>query len=251
LGIAGALSGSNSDKTRAVTSVVNGASLAPGISATSWITIRGANLAATTRKWTASDFSGGKLPAQLDGVAVTVNGVPAYVAYISPDQLNVLAPDDPGAGQVVVQVTSAAGASNAFQATKNDMAPAFFQSAPQYPAAVHADGSLVAPAGSIAGVNSTPAIPGETIQLFGTGFGPTTPSAPSGELFSQAMLLASPVKVTIAGQSAAVAYAGMTGLGLIQLNVTIPVDLPSGDATIRASIGDVSTQAGLFVTVGK
>src|SRR5438309_7949970 len=47
--------------------VVNGASFEQDVSAGSWITILGANLATTTRAWAASDFNGGVLPTQLDG----------------------------------------------------------------------------------------------------------------------------------------------------------------------------------------
>ncbi len=35
-----------------------------------------------------------KLPFNLDGVSVTINGKPAPVEYVSSSQINVLAPDD-------------------------------------------------------------------------------------------------------------------------------------------------------------
>ncbi len=57
-----------------VTAVTNSASGAPGISGSSLITIQGSNLSKTTRGWGASDFVGGNLPTQLDGVSVMVNG---------------------------------------------------------------------------------------------------------------------------------------------------------------------------------
>ena len=41
----------------------------------------------------ASDFVVNRLPTQLGGVSVSIDGKPAYVYYISPTQINVLAPD--------------------------------------------------------------------------------------------------------------------------------------------------------------
>ncbi len=60
-----------------------------------WITIRGANLAppGDARTWRPSDFTGsGLMPTTLDGVNVFVNGTPAIVYYISPNQIDVLTP---------------------------------------------------------------------------------------------------------------------------------------------------------------
>ena len=59
-------------------------------------------------------------------MSVTINGVPAYVEYISPTQINVLAPDDATTGSVQVQVTAAGQTSNSFTAQKQQFAPAFF-----------------------------------------------------------------------------------------------------------------------------
>ena len=59
----------------------------------------------------------------LDGVSVTVNGKPAYVYYISPTQLNVLAPDDPAIGSVPVQAKSPLGTSNIVMASKGTSSP--------------------------------------------------------------------------------------------------------------------------------
>jgi uncharacterized protein (TIGR03437 family) len=37
--------------------------------------------------------------------------------------------------------------------------------------------------------------------------------------------------------------------GLYQFNVTVPTGLPSGDAAVAATIGGVSTQTGVLLTV--
>jgi len=95
--------------------IVNGASLLPGFAANSWATIFGTNLASTTDTWS-SFIVNGKLPTLVDGVSVTMGAKPAYVYFVSPGQINVLAPDV-GPGPVAVTVTTPGGTSSTFTAT--------------------------------------------------------------------------------------------------------------------------------------
>ena len=57
------------------------------IAPNTWVEIKGSRLAPSgdSRTWQTSDFVGNKMPTQLDGVSVTVNGHSAYVYYISPN----------------------------------------------------------------------------------------------------------------------------------------------------------------------
>ena len=64
----------------------------------------------------APDFAQGRLPTQLGGVRVTVNGNPAFVYYISPTQINVLSPLDRTIGPVQIVVTNGGTASAPFTA---------------------------------------------------------------------------------------------------------------------------------------
>jgi hypothetical protein len=112
--------------TPVITSVVNGASFQPGIEAGSWVAIQGSNLANTTRTWQASDFTGNDLPASLSGVSVTINGLPAFVEYTSPTQINVLAPSDSTTGSVNVVVNNNGLLSAPATAQLQMYAPAFF-----------------------------------------------------------------------------------------------------------------------------
>jgi uncharacterized protein (TIGR03437 family) len=233
----------------AIASVVNAASFAAGTSTESWISIQGTNLSTTTRSWAASDFSGNNLPVSLDGVSVTVNGKTAYPSYISPIQINLLAPEDATTGTVNVQVVNSLGVGKAVAVTKSDPMPAFFTVASQYAAATHANGVAVGAPGLISGATFTPAAPGEVIQVFGTGFGATANALPWGQVLPAPAALAAGVAVTVGGQPATVAYAGMTADGLDQLNITIPAGLPDGDAAIVATVGGASTQSTLYVTV--
>ena len=234
-----------------VTGVVNGGSFAAGFASATWVSIFGTNLSASTETWSASDFVNGMLPISLGGVSVTVDKIPAFVEYVSPTQINVLAPDDAATGNVQIQVTAAGQTSNSFTAQKQQYAPAFFTfDNGKYVAAEHSDYSLLGASGLIAGVATTPAQPGEIVLLYGTGFGPTSPATPTGQLVAAAASLPSnSVQITIGGVAAAVQFAGLTGSGLYQFNVTVPSSLQSGDAPVVATIGGVQTQAGVFITV--
>jgi uncharacterized protein (TIGR03437 family) len=231
-----------------VTGVVNAGSYQPGIASGTWISIFGTNLSQSTYLWQASDIVNGALPTTLQGVSVTVNGLPAYVDYVSATQINALAPDDDTLGPVPVQVTAAGATSNVVSVQKSLFAPAFLTFDGTHVAALHADYSLVGAPNLLPGVVTTPAQPGETILLYGVGFGPANPPQPSGQLVTAATPLANDVQVTIGGQTASVAFAGLTGSGLYQFNVTVP-NLADGDAAVVASIGGVVTQTGVAVTV--
>jgi uncharacterized protein (TIGR03437 family) len=240
-----------------VTSILHGATLQPisAVTAGAWITIKGTELAPVTRTWAPADFDGNKLPTQLDGVSVTVNGKPAYVWYISSTQLNVLTPDDDGSSTVRIRVTTPAGQEPLDHTlTRATMAPGFFMLDPEdrkYVAARHLDYSLLGKPGLYSGADTTPAKPGETILLYGTGFGPTNPSRPAAEMVAVPAPLAKTVTIRIAGRLADVSYAGLVSSGLYQFNVRVPPDTPDGDQSVQADIAGVQSQAGANVTIKK
>jgi len=107
-----------------ITAVLNAASYQPGIQAGSWVMIKGSNLANTTGIWQSSDFVGDNLPTVVDGVSVTIDGRPAYVEYVSPTQINVVAPTDTATGPVKVVVNNNGLASAPATAQLQTVAPA-------------------------------------------------------------------------------------------------------------------------------
>jgi uncharacterized protein (TIGR03437 family) len=115
-------------------------------------------------------------------------------------------------------------------------------------AALHTDYSLVGAPNLLPGAVATPAKPGETLLLYGVGFGPSNPPQPSGQLVATPAPLANPVQITIGGLPASVTYSGLVQPGLYQFNVTVPA-VPNGDATVLATIGGVPTQKGVSLTV--
>jgi uncharacterized protein (TIGR03437 family) len=128
----------------AITSVVNAANGNHVIASGSRITIWGTNLATMTRAWDSADFHNGRLPLSLDGVSVKVNNLDAPVSYISPTQVNALAPADTTNGLVVVELTNAAGAGALTGVSHSAYAPALFAFPYQdysYAVAVHTPGA--------------------------------------------------------------------------------------------------------------
>ena len=113
-----------------VTAIVNAATGAPNITSGGWATIYGSGFiwssSGFTRPWLPQDFVNGNLPLQLNDISVRFNGVPTYVAYISPNQVNVLIPDEPTLGVVAVQEQGQLDQSNIILVNKVALSPGLF-----------------------------------------------------------------------------------------------------------------------------
>jgi uncharacterized protein (TIGR03437 family) len=228
-------------------------SAAPG----SWIEIYGTNLSVDSRQWSGSDFTGVNAPTSLDGTSVSIGGKAAYVAFINPGQVNVQVPSTVTPGAQQLTVTTGGGTSAAYNLTINPTEPgldapqAFNVGGRQYVVAVAADGSYVLPAGAITGVNSQPAKPGDTIVLYGVGFGPVTPAIPPGQIVQQINQLTGNFSISIGGVNASVTYAGLAPnyVGLYQFNVVVP-QVPSGNAVpVTFTLGGVAGSQTLYTAV--
>jgi uncharacterized protein (TIGR03437 family) len=217
-------------------------SLAPDISANGWVTIPGSGLATGTRVWSAGDFNGNQLPTSLDGTSVKINGKDAFLQFISPAQLNALAPADASQGPVKVQVEFNGSAIASATALMLPFTPVFFTlDNSKYIAATHADGSLLGPA--------APARPGEVIHLYGTGFGPTNPPTRNGEIPGAPAMLANPVTLRIGGVTVRPLFAGLTAAGLYQITVQVPGLAPNGDVPVIATIRGISSSLNAVIFV--
>ena len=217
------------------------------ISAGTWMEIYGTNLSTVTRSWGDADFRGSQAPVELDGVRVTVGGRNAFVAFVSPGQINVQVPDGIATGPVAVAVINANGTSDAINVTAAAASPAllappvFAVGGVQYVAALHQDGAFVGRVGLIAGANFRPAKAGDVITLYGIGFGATAPAIPAGQVVGGIANLAD-VKVRIGDREATVLYGGLapSAIGLYQFNVVMPAG--SGELPLVVTAGALSTQ---------
>ncbi|MBV8730490.1 MAG: hypothetical protein JO336_11860, partial [Acidobacteriia bacterium] len=222
------------------------------IAPNTWITIKGMALAPAgdSRTWQQSDFIGGQMPTSLDGVSVTLNGINGYISYISPTQVNALAPPNLQPGLVQIQTINNGAKSAIASVQLQNYSPAFATLTyvpPLYVAALHANGTVVGPTSLYPGLSS-PAKPGEIIQVYADGFGPTTAAVTPGSPQQSGTLPTLPV-ITIGGTQAQVIFAGLVSAGLYQFNVTIPTNATSGDNAISATYAGFSTQQGTLVTV--
>jgi len=234
----------------AITLVANAEGDAPLIAPNTWVEIKGSDLAPAgdSRIWAGSDFAGGQLPTSLDGVSVTVNGVPAYIYYISPTQVDMLTPPDALPASAKVVLTNGGASTTAFSVAAQAESLSFFVfNGGPYVAATHANGDLIGPASLYPGF-TTPAVPGETIVIYANGFGPTSTPVTAGSE-SQSGTLSPLPAIRIGGLPATVQFAGLVAPGEFQFNVVVPAGLTGGDQTITATLGGLTTQAGTLVTL--
>jgi uncharacterized protein (TIGR03118 family) len=232
----------------AATGVTNAAQATGGVAPNTFVTIKGSNLAATKRSIGAADIANSRLPTSVDGVTVTINGQPAFITYISPVQINlVTAAELPTSGTVTVAVSNNSLTSATLNVSAQILAPALFLNG-TYAAALHANNTVVGPA-TLVPNNSTPAVPGETIVLFGTGFGVTTPAAVSGAVVSAAAPLLLTPAILFDNVPGQVVSASLIATGVYQFNVVVPSGLPNGDVPVVASTGGYSSPALILTSI--
>ena len=218
-----------------------------------WISIFGSNFASGNFTWT------GNFPTSLGDVSVTIDNKPAYLWYVSPGQINVQAPDDGATGSVPVVVNGPNGTVSS-TVTLGSVAPSFNLLDGKHVAAIilRPDGSgaygggtydIVGPPGSSLGYATVAAKAGDTVELFGVGFGATTPPVDAGQTFSGAAATKNPVSVLINHVSVIPAFSGLSGAGLYQINLVIPSGLGVGDVPLVASVGGAETPSNVVISL--
>jgi uncharacterized protein (TIGR03437 family) len=234
----------------------------------SYLEIKGSNLAPAgdARTWSGPDFSGNNAPIALDGVSVSINGKSAYMYYISPTQIDALAPDDSFTGSVPVTVTNCQATSNSLTVTKTALAagmqaPAsFLVNGTQYMVALITDATLPLGYAFVGNPNLTtspyyyrPANPGQSITAYGLGFGPVTPANPTGVITTASNSIVSSDAVTIffGTTQATITYAGLAPgfVDLYQFNITVPSTLANGDYPITVKVGGAAIKQTMSLTV--
>jgi uncharacterized protein (TIGR03437 family) len=230
--------------------------VAPG----SWIEIYGTYLAADTRSWGTADFNGSNAPTSLDKTSVTVGGQPAFVAYISPGQVNVEVPSNVTAGTQPLILTTGFGSTAAYSLTIGTVpgiyAPSILNiGGIQYAGALLANSATwVLPAGAVSGLTSQPAAAGDIITLYGVGFGTVTPAVAAGQLVpdTEQTALTAPVQILFGTVSATLLYQGLAPgfVGLYQFNVQVPSVAANNAVPLTFSQGGVNLPQMLYTAVG-
>ena len=190
---------------------------------------------------------------------MTINGKAGYLWYVSPLQINLQAPDDDALGPVEVIVTTVAGTAQA-TVSLAEASPSFNLLDGTHIAGiiVRSDGTgaygggaydIVGPTGSALGYPTVAAKAGDTLSLFGVGFGPTDPPVPAGREFIGAATAVYPVQLIINGQMVIPDWVGISAAGLFQLNLTVPFGLGAGDQPIQALVNGVSSPIGVVLSL--
>jgi uncharacterized protein (TIGR03437 family) len=208
------------------------------------------------------DFNNNVAPTSLGGVSVLINGKSAFVYYVTPTQIGVEAPDDPQTGNVPVTVVINGVASNSIFGQKTAVAPgllavdyppfSFFVNGKQYAEATFGLANhYVGTPNLVSGFPYPfdPAKPGDTIFLYGIGFGDTDPPLAAGTLATVADQIKAPVTISFDQTPAIISYAGHypTYTGLYLFALTVP-DVPAGDHQINVTLGGQRVPQTVFLT---
>ncbi len=193
------------------------------------------------------------LPFSLGGVSLTVQGIPAALLFVSPNQINFQVPwtIQFGAADIVVTVNGVPSAR--FSAMLGGVSPGVFST--QFgggPAiAINADGSLAAASGSVPGFPTRPAKVGDTVIVLATGLGLVLPTISTGAAASDTLrrTILNPT-VLIGGTSATVSFSGLSPqfVGVNQLNVVIP-NIPAGVVPLQIDLGGIRTSDKVTIAV--
>ena len=219
------------------------------------VTIFGTYIGPAAAASAITDPSTGKLATTIGGVQVLFNGIAAPMIYASSTQVSAVVPYEMApVASPSVWVKYLGQTSNMYQLTSVATAPGLFtqNSTGSGPGAIlNQDNGVNGPGNGAA--------KGSIVQVYLTGEGQTRPAGVTGTITAATLpapqVTATPVLavgVTISGQPALYVYAGEApGLvaGMMQLNVQIPANAPSGDLPILVSIGGNTSQNGVTVSV--
>jgi len=194
---------------------------------------------------TLEQVGAGSLPTTLGDVQLLIGGILAPLLYVSPTQINFLAPANLQPGSYVLRVVRQ-GTTGQAQILLLDAAPALFLVDNGKLAATHADGKLI--------TEESPSRPGEIIVVYGTGLGRTDPRQLDGVIPRAAapILLIDQLRIQLEQQdlpASSVLYAGITPgyPGLYQINIRLPDILPKKQLELRARLAGQISQSALIL----
>jgi uncharacterized protein (TIGR03437 family) len=189
----------------------------------------------------------GRVDTTLGEVRVLFDGIPGPILLAGYFQVNVQVPYEvAGRARTSVQLVYRDVPSNTVELAVAAAAPGIFTTfaGGSDALALNQDGTVNGP--------STPALRGSIVALFATGAGQTDPPSVTG-VPAAAASNGLRVSAAIAGRAAEVLYAGPapTLVGVAQINVRVPADLPEGTqrAAVLVTVGGASSRSGVILWV--
>ena len=187
------------------------------------------------------------VPTALGDSCLTVNGEPIPMIFVSPTQINAQMPFQ-AVGNVAVTVHTPGGVSDNFNMTVPTAAPALFSVAlndTTLPAIVRTTNRQIV-------TNSNPIHRNDTLEMYVTGLGQVSPLVDAGAISPSdppASALSVP-EVKLGGVTLPVDFAGLSpgSVGLYQINVRVPGDVPQG-LTVPLTIKQGNSQSSFDVRV--
>ena len=229
-------------------SVVNAASFASGpIAPGEIISIFGAGLGPETPALGVVDSETGRLPTALEGVSVLLDGEPSPLLYVRETQINAQVPYEI-AGRSSVQLAVSYGSIDSPRATLavSPARPALFLIPGSRSAIVlNEDGRLNSA--------SQPARLGESVTLFGTGQGETSPPSGTGQMAPvMSAHRIEEASVMVGGSAAEVVSAGLAPgfAGVFLIQVRIPDTATTGEETpVSVTIQGESSPTDVVISI--
>ncbi|MGA3257657.1 MAG: hypothetical protein ABSE35_02165 [Bryobacteraceae bacterium] len=207
-----------------ITSIVNAANGTAPVAPGGLITVWGTNMSPVSL--VASQVP---LPTALGQSCLSVNGTPVPLLFVSSTQVNAQLPDNV-LGPSTVSIHTPGGVSNSTHFTVQPAAPAVFMSGSAGPTTGLA--TVVRAANNQLVTPTNPIRPGDTLVIYLTGMGLTTPGVIAGVPAPVSPLaLASDVPtVTLGGSHLDIQYAGLAPgeIGVYQINAVVPGSVTQG-----------------------
>ncbi len=204
--------------------VVNAADLTSAVAPGGLITLFGADLSPVNLATKEVP-----LPTALGDSCLTVNGLPVPLIFTSPTQINAQLPFQ-ATGEVTLILRTPGGVSDNYNLVIQAGAPSVFRaSVENYDSLIP---TVIRNANATIATTSNPVHHGDSLTIYLTGLGQTSPALEAGlpgPIDPLAIALVVPV-VTLGGVSLPVSYAGLTPgeVGVYQINVTVPRNTPTG-----------------------
>jgi uncharacterized protein (TIGR03437 family) len=242
--------------------------LSPG----AWASIFGENMANSTATWN------GDFPTALGNVTGTLDSKAIYFWFVSASQINFQVPDGTKTGCVTLTLNTPNGSVSKLIDVQSAQ-PSFSLLDDKYVAAI-----IPVPNGSGAygsGINSydiagpvgrfayktRPVKRGESLVIYGVGFGPTNPPVAAGKVFPVPGTNVTSARSTFqwnffiptgptTGVPIPVNFVGLVGAGLYQINATIPQNAPLGDVQLKSFLANSNNGPGtqnypVYITIGQ